>query len=136
MCILILSEALLYSVLGIQLLFSHFSNLQCRKGLVDMTGTITVGCWHELKYNICFNCLYLAVFAFMVISFCGFSITSTKRFTSSSSSSYYYYYYCFIHSVIHSPFVSSPHTYFTLHLHYCQALLWHLIILNVTVHFL
>jgi len=91
MCILIVSEALLYSALVIQLLYSDFSNLQYRKILVDMTGTITVGCWHELKYNTCLRCPYLAVFAFMVISFCGFSITSTNPFTS-------YYYYSFIHA--------------------------------------
>jgi len=94
MCILIVSEALMYSVLVIQLLYSDFSNLQYRKILVDMTGIITVGCWHELKYNTCLRCPYLAVFAFMVISFCGFSITSTNPFT------YYYYYYH--HSFIHA----------------------------------
>jgi hypothetical protein len=59
------------SVLDVQLLYSDFSNLQYRKIIVDMTGTITVGCWCELKYNTClryftvftghFNSLYIMV---------------------------------------------------------------------------
>ena len=65
MCILILSEALINSVLVIQLLYSDFSNLQYRKILVHMTGTITVGCWHELECNTCLRYPYLAVFAFI-----------------------------------------------------------------------
>jgi hypothetical protein len=119
MFILILSEALMYSVLVIELLYSDFSNLQYRKILVGMTGTITVGCWHELRYNM-----------FKVSVFSSFCIYGEQflwlQYYIHQSFYILLLLLLFTHSFIqrlslvhtHSAFVSSPHTYFTLLFHF------------------